>query len=211
MSRRFHPLLVLGFVAGMLAGGAKGVAAADPALFIRDLGDRAIAVLGSAMAVRQERFRRLFEEDFDIARCARLALGRYWRIATPEQQRQFVKLYEDYIVVGYSYRLAGLNGETFKVLGSRTTPEGFTVRSEVTGPRQTTPVTIDWLLVPAGVSYKVADVVVEGISMAITQRSEFASVIARNGGQLDRLLVLMREKNASNLASATYESAASQH
>ena len=201
MSRRSNALLVLGLIAGLLAGGAKGAAAADPALFIRDLGDRAIQVLGSALAVRQERFRQLFEQDFDIARCARLALGRYWRTATPEQQREFVKLYEDYIVVGYSYRLASLNGEVFKVVGSRTTPEGFSVRSEVTSPQQTTPITVDWLLIPSGDSFRVADVVVEGISMAITQRSEFASVIVRNGGQLDPLLALMREKTTSNLAS----------
>jgi phospholipid transport system substrate-binding protein len=201
MSRRAHPLLVLGFVAGMLAGGAKGVAAADPALFIRDLGDRAIEVLGTTMAVRQERFRQLFEQDFDIARCAKLALGRYWRIATPEQRQEFVKLYEDYIIVGYSYRLASLSGEVFKVLGSRTTPEGFAVRSEVRGAHDATAVTVDWLLVPSGDSFRVTDVVVEGISMAITQRSEFASVIARNGGQLDRLFALMQAKNAGNLAS----------
>jgi phospholipid transport system substrate-binding protein len=201
MPRRSHPLVVLGFLAGLLAGGAKGVAAADPAVFIRNLGDRAIEVLGSAIAVRQARFRQLFEEDFDIERCARLALGRYWRLATPEQRRQFVRLYEDYIVVGYSYRLAGLSGEVFKVLGSRQTPEGFSVRSEVTSPHDTSALTIDWLLVPSGDSYKVADVVVDGISMAITQRSEFASVIVRNGGQLEHLLALMREKNAANLAS----------
>jgi phospholipid transport system substrate-binding protein len=201
MSRRSHVLLVLGLIAGLLAGEAKGAAAADPELFIHDLGDRAIQVLGSALAVRQDRFRQLFEQDFDIARCARLALGRYWRTATPEQQREFVKLYEDYIVVGYSYRLASLNGEVFKVLGSRRTPEGFTVRSAVTSPQQTTPITVDWLLIPSGDSFRVADVVVEGISMAITQRSEFASVIVRNGGQLDPLLALMREKTTSNLAS----------
>ncbi len=199
MSCRVRPMIVLALLVGVLAGGIRDAAAADPAGFIRDLGDRAIAVLGSTMAVRQARFRELFEQDFDIPRCAQLVLGRYWHAATPEQRQEFVRLYEDYIVVGYSYRLASLNGESLTVLGSRATPEGFVVKSEVKGDHDTSPVSVDWVLVPSGASFRVTDVVVEGISMAITQRSEFASVIARNGGRFDRLLALMREKNAANL------------
>ena len=200
MFRRSHPLLVLGFVAGILVGGAKEATAADPAIFVRDLGDSAIKILDTTMTVRQTQFRQLFEADFDVKRCAQLALGRYWRIATPEQRRQFVNLFEDYVVIGYSYRLGSLRGLIFKVLDSRTTPEGFSVRSEMTSVNDTTPVRVDWLLIPSGHSYKVTDVVVEGISMAVTLRSEFTSVIIENGGRLDRLFALMRQKNASNVA-----------
>ena len=56
---------------------------------------------------------------------------------------------------------------------------------------------IDWRLVPDNGTYKISDVIVEGVSMAVTQRSEFASVVQRNGGQLRGLIAMMREKTAS--------------
>ena len=201
MLYRSHPLLVFGLLVGIFAGGATEAVAADPAIFIRDVGDEAIKILDTTMSVRQTRFRQLFDESFDVERCARFALGRYWRVATPEQHRQFVKLFEDYIVAGYSYRLGSLHGLIFKVVGSRIAPEGFIVRSEMTSVNDLTPVKVDWALIPSGRSYKITDVVVEGISMEVTMRSEFASIIDHNGERLDRLFALMRDKNASNLVS----------
>lgn len=56
---------------------------------------------------------------------------------------------------------------------------------------------IDWRLVTENGTYKISDVIVEGISMMATQRSEFASVVQRNGGQVRGLIAMMREKTAS--------------
>jgi len=56
---------------------------------------------------------------------------------------------------------------------------------------------IDWRLVAENGTYKISDVIVEGISMMVTQRSEFASVVQRNGGQVRGLIAMMREKTAS--------------
>ena len=56
---------------------------------------------------------------------------------------------------------------------------------------------IDWRLVTENGHYKISDVIVEGISMMVTQRSEFASVVQRNGGQVRGLIAMMREKTAS--------------
>ncbi len=56
---------------------------------------------------------------------------------------------------------------------------------------------IDWRLVSENGTYKISDVIVEGISMMTTQRSEFASVVQRNGGQVRGLIAMMREKTAS--------------
>ena len=56
------------------------------------------------------------------------------------------------------------------------------------------PVRVDWRVTGHGNAYKISDVTVEGVSMALTQRQEFASVIQRGGGQLDALLKVLREK-----------------
>jgi phospholipid transport system substrate-binding protein len=58
-------------------------------------------------------------------------------------------------------------------------------------------VNVDWRLVTDNGAYKINDIIVEGISMGMTQRSEFASVVQRNGGQLRGLIALMREKTAN--------------
>jgi phospholipid transport system substrate-binding protein len=74
------------------------------------------------------------------------------------------------------------------------------VSSEIISPSEA-PVKVDWRLITDGGVFKISDVVIEGISMMVTQRSEFASVIQRHGGQVSGLLSLMREKTKT--ASAT--------
>jgi phospholipid transport system substrate-binding protein len=124
-------------------------------------------------------------------------LGRYWAQATPGEQQEFMRLYEDYVVFGYSARLGALGGQLFKVTGTRAAGSGVTVVSEVRGKDDPTGTEIDWRVIPAGAGWKVTDVVIDGISMNETQRSEFAAVLQRNAGELQRLFALMREKNAS--------------
>lgn len=174
-------------------------ATADPAAVINNLGNRALEVLGknATPAQRVARFHELFREDFDVPGIARFVLGRYWKTATPEQQEEFVKLFEDYIALVYSNQLAAYSGETLRVTGSRTSAEDAIVASEIIRPTGAPPVKVDWHLTDRNGAYKISDVTVDGISMAVTQRSEFASVIQRNGGQVANLIAQLREKTAS--------------
>src|ERR1700739_3438224 len=84
------------------------LAAADPAAVINNLGNRALEVLGKNTTPEQRvvRFHELFRVDFDVPGIARFVLGRYWKTATPEQQQEFVKLFEHYIALVYSTQLA---------------------------------------------------------------------------------------------------------
>jgi len=185
-----------------LAPTARVAAAADPAAMITNLGNRALEVLGknATPAQRVARFHELFREDFDVPGIARFVLGRYWKTASPEQQEEFVKLFEDYIALVYSGQLAAYSGETLKVIGSRPEPEGTVVASEIIRPTGAPPVKVDWHLTDRTGTYKISDVAVDGISMAVTQRSEFASVIQRNGGQVQGLITMLREKTGGSSA-----------
>jgi len=180
-------------------GGPAILAAPDPAAVINNLGNRALEVLGknATPAQRVARFHDLFREDFDVPGIARFVLGRYWKTATPEEQQEFVKLFEDYIALVYSNQLAAYSGETLKVTGSRTNAEEAIVASEIIRPAGTPPVKVDWHLSDRNGTYKISDVMVDGISMAVTQRSEFASVIQRSGGQVAGLIAQLREKTAA--------------
>jgi phospholipid transport system substrate-binding protein len=136
----------------------------------------------------------LFDQDFDVPAIARFVLGRYWRLATPAQQQEFVRLFAVYTALAYSNRLAEYTGETLRVTGSRPEPDGPIVTSEIVRPKGAPPTRVDWRLSSADGTYKITDVIVDGISMAVTQRSEFASVIQRHGGQVQGLLTLLRQK-----------------
>ena len=195
MTRRFFLTAAFALIAGVLLP-AMLSAASDPAAVINNLGNRALEVLGknATPAQRVARFHQLFREDFDVPGIARFVLGRYWKTATPEQQGEFTRLFEDYIALVYSSQLSAYSGETLKVIGSRADPEGAVVASEIIRPSGAPPVKVEWHLTDQHGTYKIRDVAVDGISMAVTQRSEFASVIQRNGGQVQGLIAMLREK-----------------
>lgn len=195
-------LLTAAFIvlAGALAPAIPAAAAADPAAVISNLGNRALEVLGknAPQSQRVARFRELLREDFDVPEISRFVLGRYWNVATEEQRAEFVKLFEEYIALAYSTRLAEYTGETLKVTGSRPDADGAVVSSQILRPAGAAPVKVDWRLIGRNGAYKISDVSVDGISMAVTQRSEFASVIQHNGGQVQGLITMLREKTGGS-------------
>ena len=193
-------LSALVLLSSMIGGAPRSLAAADdPASFVSDLASRALAAMPNedTVAARQGRFRQLFRQYFDVEACARSALGPYWTKATPPQRQEFVELYEDYLVIGYSTALRALGSQSFEVLGSQPDKDGVIVASRIQ-INGAAPIKIDWQLNPTNHDYKVTDLIVNGISMTSTQHSDLTSVIQRNGGQLPALLVALRDKNASN-------------
>jgi phospholipid transport system substrate-binding protein len=183
---------------GALAPAISAGAAADPAAMISNLGTQALQVLGkdATQSQRVARFRELLRDDFDVPVIARFVLGRYWNVATEEQRAEFTKLFEDYIAIAYATRLAEYSGEQFKVISSRPDGDGAIVSSQIVRPAGAAPIKVDWRLVGRGGVYKISDVSVDGISMAVTERSEFASVIQHNGGQVQSLIAMLRDKTA---------------
>jgi phospholipid transport system substrate-binding protein len=175
------------------------LAATDAASLVSELGSRALAAMHSddTAAAKQELFRQLLRQYFDVEACARSALGPYWNNATAQQRQEFVKLYEDYVVIAYSAHLGALQGESFKVLRSQPDKERVIVASriEITGAA---PISVDWQLNSTNRGYKVTDIIINGISMASAQHSDLVSVIQRNNGHMSALLVALREKNTSN-------------
>jgi phospholipid transport system substrate-binding protein len=186
------------FFARALVPAIPAAAAADPAAMISNLGSRALEVLGknATQTQRVARFRELLREDFDVPGIGRFVLGRYWNQATEEQRADYVKLFEDYIAMAYATRLAEYTGETLKVTGSRPEADGAIVSSQILRPAGAAPVKVDWRLTGRDGNYKISDVSVDGISMAVTQRSEFASVIQHNGGQVQGLITMLRQKTS---------------
>ena len=193
MIRRRAAILLL--ACGLLGFAAPRQAAAeDPRSFVTTLGERAVQVLAPSVspAQRLDRFRELFSTGFDVAGIGRFVLGRYWRTATPQEQQEFLALFQEYVVRAYSARLGSFGGEPFRVTGARPSGDETIVSSEIV--MSSGPIFIDWYLANNGGRYKITDVYIEGISMKVTQRDEFAAVIQRNGGSVGGLLSQLRQK-----------------
>ena len=196
MSRRIFLAIMSLLIASASETAAMNAIAADPNVFMNELWGRTVEVLGKNVprTERLARFRQLFQADFDVPGIARFVLGRYWRTASEQEQQEYLKLFEDYVVFVYGTRLSSFNGETFKVRGSRADDSGTIVSTDIISPKGEAPIKVDWRLITDHGSFKINDVIIEGISMLVTQRSEFASVIQRHGGQVGELLTMMRER-----------------
>jgi phospholipid transport system substrate-binding protein len=170
--------------------------------FIQDLGDVAISILKDKSLTedkRNETFRNLLREKFDLETIARFVIGRSWKTATPEQQTEYIDLFEKLVVKTYSDRFALYTGEGFHVRS--VTPEGnkdFVIISEITHPDGSKPTDVTWRIRQRRNKMGIIDVVVEGVSMSITQRQEYSAVIQRNGGDIGSLLTLMRQRVESS-------------
>jgi len=191
--------LPLAIAAGPAPAATGGKDDTKATAFMNQLWNRALELLNKKTPAveRQARFRELFHNDFDSPGIARFVLGRYWRTASPDEQKEFLKVFEDYVVYVYTARLSDFEGEQFKINGARPDQDTVVVSTDVVTPGAPQPLKVDWRLVNDDGAYKIADVIVDGVSMLVTQRSEFASVIQRHGGQVQGLLDLMRQKTAS--------------
>ena len=168
---------------------------------VQSLGDRALSILAdkSKTAVdRRDLFHTLLRDNFDLPIIGRFVLGNYWHQATPEQQQEYLRLFESLVIGIYSDRFELYSGEKFRVVTSRAESErDFIVTSDIVHPNGTS-IAVDWRLrAHEGQPVKIVDVSVEGVSMSVSQRSEFASVIQRAGGQIDGLLKILRERVAA--------------
>jgi phospholipid transport system substrate-binding protein len=172
-------------------------APADPGVFIQDLGAQAIKILRTtdSQPQRKAAFNTLFTQDFDVPAIGKFVLGHYWREATPEQQQEYLRLFGQYVVAIYAERFSNYQGEDFKVLNSKPEDGGTaTVSSQIVRPNGGPPIHIDWRVALEGDSYKIIDVKAENLSMSVTQREEFASVISQHGGNIQGLIDVLKQK-----------------
>ena len=187
------------FVIAVFAAPGVGRADDTPQAFIENLAQRAMSALTAPDVPRAERitkFRTLFKDHFAVESIAKWVLGRYWKKATEAEQREYVALFEDYIVASYVDRFAEYTGETLKIV--KTADEGAGVSivfTEILLPDTgANPVRVNWRVERTEGEYRITDVQVEGVSMGATLRSDFGSIVRGNGGKIAALLDLMRKK-----------------
>ena len=199
----------LGFAAAVatgiaLAPMAQAAASNEAETFINSLANQALKDLSDKLPEPEleKRFKELLDKNFDMPRIARFVLGRYWNGASDKEKQDFQTLFEAYVVRAYSVRFSEYSGETVKVTGSRSdSPENVVVASQINQANGAPVVKVDWIVRKDGDSFRIADVSVEGVSMVLTQKQEFAAVIERNGGGVAALNKAIQDK-LNNTATA---------
>ena len=166
--------------------------------FIQQLGDQAIAVIADKnlnQDQRTDKFRDMLSTSFDLPTIGRFVIGRSWNAASPGQQQEYMKLFEQVVLKTYGDRLNLCSGEEFHVKNVRPESEKDSiVGSEITHADNSEPTKVDWRVRQQNGKLAVIDVVVEGVSQSVTQRDEYMSIVQRDGGRLDGLLDLMRKQ-----------------
>ncbi len=193
-------LLVAGltlFLVGPWAAPEVQAGPADAKSFVADIGERAMRELTPkdiSEAERVKRMRALLAEAFDVKAISKFVLGIYWRRTTEEQRAEFLKLYRTVVSHSYAGLFKKYSGETFEVIRDMSVAGGGTIVygriNRVNGP----PVAIELQVVKHSGSYKAVDIKIEGVSMPLTHRKEYSSVIRRNRGSVSGLLKVLRKK-----------------
>ena len=171
----------------------------DPGSYVISTTEKAIKTLTDKSIDPQEkeaRFGKLFDENFDVPSISRFVLGKYWKSATTTQKKEFIVTFRNYIVKTYSSRFSEYTGETLTLINSenQSNPKLFIVHTAL-NREDASPIKVDWRVGLKKDRYVILDIIIEGISLAITQRSEFVSVIDQNDGNVDNLIKLLKEKS----------------
>ena len=189
-------LLVTAIPVGTAAAAANDGERAET--FIERLSSQALEIVTNrekSRDIRREKFAELLNRGFDMAWIGQFVLGRNWNLATPEQRKEYLSLFEDIIVHTYSKRFDDYNGQKIRIIGHQMGKRQYVfVKSQIFDPeRPNATINVIWRLIPRQESYKIIDVVIEGVSMGVTQRNEYNSVIQRAGGKIDALIDAMRQ------------------
>lgn len=185
------------FAAGPKAW-AQGGGAAEATSFMVNFGNQLVAVVNGSGSIeqRRERMQPLIERAVAVDEIGQFVLGRYWRIASAEQRQRFLQLFHAVLINNVGSKLGEFQGVTFRP--TTTTPrEGeYYVGTIIVRPNQQ-PNNVQWVVSMAGGRPQIVDVIAEGTSLRLTQRSDYASYLARNGNNVDALLTAMQRQVAA--------------
>ena len=180
------------------AGGARADTAGTAASFIDKLMRDLTAVINDSnpLRERQAALEKLVDANVDVTEVARFCLGRFWRVATPPQQREYLVLFHRVLVNSVTEKLGDYKGVTYSVGHGMPRDEIVSVPTIVNRPG-TAPNKVEWVVSMANGSPKIIDVIAEGVSLRLTARSDYASYLQRNNNDVQALIDALR-RQASN-------------
>ena len=166
--------------------------------FIKDTTAKGIEQIINAnipQAEKDKRFYELLNGALDLDFIGQFVLGRNWRTATPEQRKEFIAVYRDLNIATWSKRFNEFKGKDFVFKG--TTPsssKGQIFVDSVVPMDQGEPAKVVWRVREKNGNYKIVDIIIEGVSLAQSARSEYTAFIKNNPGGVDALIKDLQAK-----------------
>ena len=149
-----------------------------------------------SQAEKDKRFAKLFNNALDLDFIGQFVLGRYWRTATPQQRTDFIDAYRALNIKTWSQRFDEFKGKEFIFKG--TTPSKSANQifvNSVVPMEQGEPAKVVWRVKQTGDKFKIVDIIIENVSLAITARNEYTAYIKNNPGGIDALIKDLQRKS----------------
>ena len=182
----FTPLVALGTLGALLAVGGPALAGA-PTDQLKHATDRIVKLLddpalkgSDQVAERRQQIRAFASETFDWRETAKRVLGRHWTERTPQEREEFVALFIDFIEQSYIGKLELYSGERILYVAELADGPQVTVRTKLI-TKSNTEVPVDYRMLKDGERWRVYDVVIEGVSLVSSYRTQFTRIIQQAG------------------------------
>ena len=166
--------------------------------FVENLGKQVVEKVSNVNLSENERivnFRNLYLASFDNYYISRFVLGQYWKRLDSNMRKQFVESFNDYIVTTYAPKFKGWEG-TFKATDSLLENNYYNVKMNVLNKDGPTLKFMWKIYLDKNKNFKILDVNIDGVSMLVTQRAEFMSVIKNNPKGVIGLIEAMDKKTS---------------
>jgi len=169
-------------------------------MFVEKLGKQVVEKVSNTEITEQERynnFKTLYLSSFDNYYISRFVLGRYWKTIDKGIQKQFVDSFNNYIVATYAPKFKGWEG-TFKAVESLFENNYYNVKMDILNEDGPTLKMMWKIYINKNEEFKILDVNIDGVSMLVTQRAEFLSVIKNHPNGVKGLIDAMDKKTAGS-------------
>ena len=179
--------------------GSHALSADTASAFLLAYSDKAIAELtapGVDQSEKEKRFRRLLVEGFDLPSIGVFILGQYARSVSEEQRKAYLEAFQDAMTQRFLPLFSKHPNERLHIVRERISeadPNSTIVNAQITQP-SAPPIKVDWRIRKRNGQYKILDITIEGASMAVTLRSDYTAVLARNNGRIEALTERLRQK-----------------
>jgi phospholipid transport system substrate-binding protein len=180
---------------------AQAAKSGDPtavaAAFVKKTGNELIDIVNSSasQAEKQQQLAPIVDSAVDVDSIAQFCLGRYWRTATPEQQRTYKQLFHTVLLNSVTGKLGDYTGVRFTMGRAQTREDGVVVSTTIQRPNNA-PTAVDWVISEASGTPRIIDMIAEGTSLRLTQRDDYSSYLAHNNNNVQALIdALKRQVN----------------
>jgi phospholipid transport system substrate-binding protein len=162
--------------------------------FVKNTSEQLAAIVNSTASPQEvrDRLKNGIDSTVDVDDVGRFCLGRFWRLATPDQQKQYMALFHDLMVMKIADHLGEYRGVQITTGLARKSADTQIVITNIEGPKTSTR-RVDWVVSTSTGAPMVVDLLAGGTSLRLTQSADFISYLARSNYSIPDLIDAMRQ------------------